>query len=263
MTPEAQHSLPPRIAIAQIKMHWTTRENCAEIARAMTLARSQRAQFCAFSELAVTGFHREIAREAQPDVVLPALKVIGARAARLGLAVAVGAPTFGADGTKFNSHILIDERGKTGAEIRKRGLTDPEATFFSKGASRTVATLQGLRCSAVICREIEDFDDMCKELVPGSVDVIFVPGALRQDPQKPRTDPPEFVRNIQRLAAATRSYVVQTNWANALNRPEESVDGGGSVVASPEGKVLLRLPMQVSGIGIFNLGEQHVEWHPQ
>jgi hypothetical protein len=55
--------------------------------------------------------------------------------------------------------------------------------------------------------------------------------------------------------------VVQTNWPNALNRPEESVDGGGSTVSSPEGEMLFRLPMQASGVAVFTLGDRHFEWH--
>ena len=250
----------PRIAIAQIAMHWTTRENAAAISDAMNLARSRNAHICAFSELAVTGFHREIAREARPEVVAPALDAIRKHAAQLGMAVAVGAPTFGDGDAKFNTHVLIDEAGMTSAEISKIGLTAPEATFFSRGLTRRIGHMQGLRCSAVICREVGDLDQVCSELAE-PVDLIFVPGALRQDPDKPKTDPPEFVRDIQRLAAATQAYVVHTNWPNALNRPQESVDGGGSVVAGPDGDILFRLPMQASGVGVFHLGDRHFEWH--
>ena len=53
------------------------------------------------------------------------------------------------------------------------------------------------------------------------------------------------------------------NWPNALNRPEESVEGGESTVASPAGDVMFRLPRQESGIGVFDLGEATYEWHPQ
>lgn len=252
-----------RIAIAQIAMHWTTAENTAAIERTMGFARAQGAAICGFSELAVTGCHREIAREARPELVQPAVQRIRALAARLSLGVAVGAPTFGPGGARFNTHLLIDEHGRTAAQVPKRGLTDPEATFFARGASRPVGTVQGLRCSAVICREVGDLDHLRAELPPGTVDLIFVPGALRQDPDKPRADPPEFVRDIQRLAAATRAHVVHTNWPNALNRPEESVDGGGSVVAGPDGELLLRLPMQAGGVGLFTLGERRFEWFPQ
>jgi len=253
----------PKIAIAQIAMHWTTAENLAAIERAMTSAHACGAQLCACAELAVTGFHREIAREARPQTVAPAVDAIGALATRLSIGVAVGAPVFAADASVLNAHLLIDERGRIVAEVPKRGLTDAEATFFARGTVRPIGLVQGLRCSAVICREVCDLDAVSDELPPGSVDVIFVPGALRPDPAKPRTDPPEYVRDIQRLAAATGAYVVQTNWPNALNRPWESVDGGGSVVAGPDGEVLLRLPMQAAGIGVFTLGERHVDWHPE
>ena len=252
-----------RIAIAQITMHWTTPENVASIRWAMDLAQSQGVQICGFSELAVTGLHRQIAREATPEVVSPAVRELQAHGAKLSLGIALGAPTFADAGAKYISHLLIDEYGETAAVVPKRGLTDPEATFFARGSSRPIGKLHGLRCSAVICREVEDLDMVLAELPPGTVDLIFVPGALRQDPNKPRADPPEYVRNIQRLAKATRAYVVQTNWPNALNRPEESIEGGASTVAGPDGEVLFRLPGQAAGVGIFTLGERHFDWHPQ
>lgn len=249
-----------KIAIAQVTMHWTLAENLAEIERAMQSASASGAAICAFSELAVTGFHREIAREAQPDAVAQALDRIRGLARQLALGVSVGAPCFAADGRRFITQVLIDEQGDVAAQVPKQGLTDPEATFFARGADRPSGRVQRLRCSAVICREVNDWRQMAVQLPPGSVDLIFVPGALRQDPEKPRTDPPAYVRDIQQLAAATRAHVVHTNWPNALNRPEESVDGGGSTVAGPDGSILLRLPMRQSGLGVFDLGARSFDW---
>lgn len=256
-------STSTRVAIAQIAMHWTTKENTAAIVRALQLAHDEGASICGFSELAVTGFHRQIAREAVPDTVAAALEEIQAVCARLSIAAAVGAPAFGEGGARFISHLLIDERGAVAAKVPKQGLTAAEATFFQAGTARPVARLQGLRCSAVICREVEDHERVSGDLPHGSVDLVFVPGALRQDPDKPRTDPPEYVRNIQRLARATGAFVVQTNWPNALNRPEDSVDGGESTVAAPDGEVLFRLPRQSSGVGIFTLGDARFTWRAQ
>jgi predicted amidohydrolase len=252
-----------RIAIAQITMHWTTSENVAAMRSAMDLAHSRGAQVCGFSELAVTGFHRMIGREATPEMVSPAVGELQAHAAKLSMAIAAGAPTFGTDGAIYNSHLLIDERGVTSAVVPKRGLTDPEATFFRRGESRPVGRMQGLRCSAVICREVEDIDLVSADLAPGTADLIFVPASLRQDPEKPKIDPPQYVRDIQRLAFTTRAHVVHTNWPNALNRPEESVDGGGSTVAGPDGELMFRLPPQACGVGVFTLGDRRFEWHPQ
>ena len=252
-----------RIAIAQISMHWSTADNVAAMLRAMDLAAAQGVKLCAFSELAVTGFHRQIAREAVPEIVAPAIRELQARCSKLSLGIAAGAPTFGAGGAKYNSHLLIDEFGETRAVVSKQGLTAAEASFFEAGSSRPTAKLQGLNCSAVICREISDVELFVEVLKPGTAEIVFVPGALRQDPEKPRTNPPEYVRNIQRLAVVTTSYVVQTNWPNALNRPEEGVEGGESTVAAPNGEVMFRLPRESSGLGIFELGERRFEWHPQ
>jgi len=80
-----------RVAIAQIAMRWSTPENVEAILRAIELAHAQGAHLCGFSELAVTGFHREIAREAVPGPVLSAIQRLQARCAERSVAIAVGA----------------------------------------------------------------------------------------------------------------------------------------------------------------------------
>lgn len=252
-----------KVAIAQIAMRWTTAENLAAILQAMERAHGHSAQLCCFAELAITGFHRRIGGEAQPHRVAAALAAVQAQARALRLAVSVGAPTFGSAGERFITQVLIDEQGERVADISKQGLTDPEATFFNRGTARPTGLLQGLRCSAVICREVEDWPQIAPALPPGHVDLIVVPGWLRQDPEKPRTDPPAYVRHVQQLAAATQAHVVHTNWPNALNRPEESVEGGGSTVAGPDGALRLRLPMREAGLGLFELGATRFAWVPE
>jgi predicted amidohydrolase len=91
-----------RLAIGQIAMHWTTDANVAAIGVATGLAQARGAALCAFSELAVTGFHRQIAREARPESVLPAVRRLQAQAAHLGIAIAAGCPDWRAsDATPF------------------------------------------------------------------------------------------------------------------------------------------------------------------
>jgi predicted amidohydrolase len=251
-----------RIAIAQVQMFWTLEENMAAIRDAMAIASAQGAAICAFSELAVTGCHRRIGEFARPELVGPAVEEISALGAKLKLAVALGAPTFDSSGAKYITHHLIDESGQLSASISKRGLTDPEATFFARGSVRPVGHLQGLRCSVVICREVEDHIQLSKDLPPGSVDMIFLPGSLRQDPDKPVSDPPPYVDDMRAIAQRHQAYVVQTNWPNTLNRPEESKDAGASGVVSPAGELMFRLPKERAGVGVFNLGERTFTWHP-
>ena len=113
-------------------MHWTLEENLSSIYDAMRLAQAEGAAICAFSELAITGFHCKIASLARPEIVDPAVEEIKNLSAKLKLAVALGAPTFDAAGLRYISHHLIDETGIVSATVSKIGLTDPEATFFAR-----------------------------------------------------------------------------------------------------------------------------------
>jgi predicted amidohydrolase len=114
----------------------------------------------------------------------------------------------------------------------------------------------------VICREVEDHTEVVTQLADSGVQVIFWPGQMRPDPAKPVQDPPEHVAEAQALAAATGAFIVQTNWPNALNRPEESENTGHSACVAPTGELLFRLPKQGFGVGVFNLGERTYSWHP-
>lgn len=235
----------------------------AAMLQALDLAAREGAAICTFPELAVTGFHQQIVTLAKPEVIAPQVRRLQEACARLRIGVAAGAPTFGDAGDRFNSHLLIDEEGRVQAVVNKAGLTPAEATFFKAGDRRPVAVLQGLRCSAVICREIEDEKEVLEQLPPGSAAVVFWPGQMRPDPDKPAQDPPAHVVRAQALAKSLKAHVVQANWPNALNRPEESANTGHSAVISGNGDLLFRLPREAAGVAVFNLGESSYEWHAE
>ncbi|MCP5286582.1 MAG: hypothetical protein H6933_16975 [Burkholderiaceae bacterium] len=251
----------PVIAIAQVPMHWTLDANLREIEAAMSFAAGEGAALCAFAELAITGFHRGIVTEGVPAKVDPALQCIADWAAELELAVAVGAPSFTPAG-RFNSHVLIDEHGTVQARVHKNGLTAPEATFFQPGTDRPLATLAGLRCSAVLCREIEDLDAVAGQLAGRSPALLFWPGQMRPDPDKPVVEPWEHVQQAMRLARSLGAWIVQSNWPNALNRPEESALTGASAIVAPDGRLVAQLPVQGFGVGLYALGDDAPRWVP-
>ena len=242
-------------------MHWEMSDNVSAMKRALQVASDEGAILCAFAELAVTGFHRRIVDWAKPEASGPAVNEVCMAAANLGIAAAFGAPTYGVDGVRFNSHLFIDTNGSLVGKVSKIGLTAPEATFFAPGTDRPTVHIDGVKFSAVICREIEDEAQVLPQLTASGVDVILWPGQMRPDPDKPPQDPPAHVVQAQELARKTSAYVVQTNWPNALNRPEESKNTGHSVCISPSGEILFHLPSEGYGIAVFNLGERAYDWH--
>ncbi len=256
-------SNPIRVAVCQLRMNWQGDQNTASIIKQLEVAASKGAGICLFPELAVTGIHRMIAAAAKPELVLGWLDQIRLTCAREGIATSVGAPTFTHDGRIRISQHFLDERGETAGIVHKRGLTAPEATFFIPGDQRPTIDLVGQRWSAMICREIDDSDEIAQIFETDPPNVVVWPGALRPDPDKPRSDPPEHVQRAQVFAQNCGSFVIMVNWPNALNRPEESAEGGNSVVIDPEGRILLTLPKAEAGMAIFTLGKTTYEWLPQ
>jgi omega-amidase len=249
-----------RLAIAQQCMHWGCDENVAVIVRMLETAAQAGATLCAFPELAITGFHRQIKSQAQPDLVRNALEIVAATCNQLHIAAAVGAPTFGADGRIFNSYLFIDATGKMIGSIAKTGLTPAEATFFARGESRPIFDFCGLRCSAVICREVEDIEQVYTDLPAGRVDLIFWPGMIRPAPDSNLEVAVTAQTQARDIARKTHAFVVQSNWPNSLNYPDESAFAGQSEVIDARGEKLLCLPRSQAGLAVFELGASDYDW---
>jgi omega-amidase len=251
-----------RIAIAQPVMYWTGEENTQAVLDTIEAAAAAQVQICVFPELAVSGFHRRIAAVAKPELVAPWVASIQAACARHRIAAAVGAPTFGDGGLIFNSQLLIDEAGHIAAAVAKQGLTDPEATFFARGSERPVALLHGQRCTAIICREIEDGDEVCAQLAGQQLDIVFWPGLMGPEEGSEDVDPPVHVQRAQRLAVRLNAHVLQSNWPMSLNYPERGAKTGKSVAIQPSGEIALTLPQAQAGMAVFILGQSSFAWTP-
>jgi predicted amidohydrolase len=249
-----------RLAIAQTRMHWTLADNLASMRRSLGQAADAGAALCVFGELALTGYHRQIAREADPASVADGISALQAACAQAGVAAAVGAPTWPAAGGKpMNSHLLIDEHGLLQATVAKDGLTLVETFFFQPGQGREVATLQVRRCTAVLCREVEDGDAIAALLPPGRAELVFWPSLT-----SPRDDDgaAPYPPLVQELARRSGAWWVQCNWPNALNTPMAR-GLGGSIVVAPDGEIRLQLPLDEAGLAIFDLGARCFDWHPE
>jgi len=244
-------------------MEWSAEENTRSILNAVAHAAAEGAQLCVFPELAVTGFHRQIRAQATPDLVESRLRAIEQACAAHSVAAAVGAPTFGDGGRVFNSCVLLTEYGERVGSIEKNGLTPAEETFLTRGTARPAHDLLARPCTAVLCREIEDLLEVRAQLSGVTPELIFWPGAMRPAVDGSEPDPEAHVKKAQQLALGTKAFIVQANWPNSLNYPEESTYAGQSVVISPAGEVLMRLPVAEAGVAVFLLGESAYGWFRQ
>jgi len=255
---------PPLIlAVAQPRMQWSGEENTSAILAFIAQAASLGAKACVFPELAVTGFHRQIASLAKPALVGAWTRSVQHCCSTHGIAASFGSPTFEDDGRIKNSQVFVNSQGHVSAVVEKNGLTPAEATFFAYGTERPTFQFCGLPSTAVICREIEDFDTVVPQIENANPSVIYWPGLMGPEEGTEHIDPPKHVQNALSLAVRLGAYIVQSNWPNALNYPEKSNNTGRSAVISPTGKLLFRLPQAQPGLAVFSLGDEQYAWHAQ
>jgi hypothetical protein len=91
--------------------------------------------------------------------------------------------------------------------------------------------------------------------------MIFWPSLVGRPPDYPNDI--QYRPLAQGLAVQADAYLVQSNWPNSLNYPEEGTHAGESVVLAPSGEVLLTLPRAQAGVAVFELGERNFEWFPE
>ena len=239
-------------------MFWSRGENLASMLTAIEASADHGAQIVVLSELATTGFHREIGREAD-SVKLPSdIAEMQEAANRHQVAVVFGSPTFeGGKERPFNSHLHVGPDGSIQAIVSKRGLTPSEATFFSHGVHRPSSRLFGARCSSVLCREVEDLQDVTADFGDATPDIIFWPSFIGRPVAE--VEDAHYLPLAREMAQTLGSYVLQANWPESLNVPDALAMGESAVIA-PDGELLFSLPRNAKGLAVFRLGDRQYRW---
>jgi omega-amidase len=266
MSPTDHAGAGLRVGIAQQPMAWTAVENLRHIQASLAQAAARDARICVFPELALTGFHRRIREQASLSTVTGAMRQVQEACCRCRIACALGTPTFGDDGAILNSYVIVAADGRIVSVASKVGLTPSEQTFFKAGATRELVELEGRSCTTVMCREVDDVDNIERQLASDVIDVVFWPSLVGHPPGTVHPAPEDtadlgYVARTAVLARRLEAYVVQSNWPHALNTPG-STHHGESKVYAPDGEILLTLPRDTSGVAVLALGARDYHWTP-
>lgn len=248
--------LAPRWAVSQPRMHWTLQGNLGETLAALEAAAAAGADGCVCTELALTGFHRRMPELLDARALADAEEQVRAACARLGIAAVVGVPTLGERGTVLNSHLYVDATGCELARVHKRGLTDSEAGFFTRGGTRGWTAITAVVATTVLCREMLDVEALLPELpTPADADrprVIFWPSYVAESDAGQAALCQAYRAGAQRLARELGAWVLQSNWAESLNAPEQR-GFGASVVIAPGGRCVQTLPCDAAALAMVEL----------
>lgn len=237
------------VAVVQMPMRWTASENQATIIASLDDATRQGAVIAVFPECATTGFHRRISEEATQSKIEASLLGIQDACARLGISAVVGTPFFNPndDSSLWNAVVAIDANGTIAAICPKVGVTESERRFFTPGKRQSGFTVSGLRCSVILCREIDDYQ-IVKEDLAEVPQLMFWPSYIRNE----LIDGEVIIEAAATFAAKLGCSLVQANWPNSLNDP--TVQGmGGSIAVDSNGTIIHRSSIDTPDIAILTL----------
>ena len=219
------------IAICQTNMKWTVEENLEQIKVFMQNAVTQKADLAIFPECAVTGYHRKLPQNCQPQLLQSAFDNVSEMATQLKLDVIVGSPYIFPEtpDQRCNSALYFNAQNAEIQIASKIGLTDGERQFFTPGKKRGIFTIQNKRVGVIFCREIIDREELLTDFRDEQIDFIIWPSYIKWDADP---DYPEYVSEEMWIGLSRELGipVVNANWANALNGSD--ITGmGGSVLA--------------------------------
>lgn len=199
---------------------------------------------------------RRAAAEEQPDVaVLPEMwntgffpkenleqlcdqdgirvkKEIGGLAAELGLNIVAGSVANVKGGKIYNTAYVFDREGSCIADYDKIHLFTPmgEHEYFSYGSRKVHFTLDGIKCSIIICYDVR-FPELTRVLTLSGVDVFFVVS------QWPSIRIPHVNVLTEARAIENQMFLV---YCNSCGKAGETTYGGASSLIAPWGAVLKR-----------------------
>lgn len=244
-----------RIATIQMKMKWRCKANVETILLTNAYVAKFGVDVVIYPELSVTGYHREVREETDEVLLNPTLlSDISASARAHKLFVWVGVPKRTGVGI-HNTYQCYGSNGDLLGEIYKNGLTITEEILFSRGRKRPTFQIGAWNVSSFLCRESADLPILIQQFDGNQPDILFWPGYIGNQSANPEGTADQAL-GISKVLSA---YVIQCNWANSLNSPDQK-DLGGSIVTDRDGNLIGRCPDAEAGIGIVDLDTDRFYW---
>lgn len=154
-------------------------EALADLDTALTRAAAAEADMLVTPELYFSGYgSADVVRSAAQVQESPSLRVAGDLAARHGVGLVLGYPEKSGYAL-YNSAAVFDRGGHLISNYRKVALpNDFERDCFTPGIGPEGFIFQGIRCSVLICYDIE-FPELARQAAFLGTELLLVPTALR------------------------------------------------------------------------------------
>lgn len=229
-------------------MDWTIEGNAKTICNIVT--KNYDLDVLVFPELAITGFHRDIRNQAHQHLVENALNEISIQCQLSDTLVFIGYP-LNENNKVYNAYTAINEQGTLAIVWRKVGLTPSECTFFESGDQRSILEHPLGTFSSYLCREASDVNWIIEQLSSQSPSYILWPSYIGEAESSINAESTNYDAGSKKIAQSLSTMVIQCNWPNSLNNPNDNGLGGSKIISS-HGNIIAQLPFDETCIGVFD-----------
>ena len=243
-----------RIGIVQMSLYPNLQNNTKKILSCIIRASKRKIQLLCFPECALTGYIVDH-HKTRMDNVREEISKIQKASNKYGISLVVGTSWSCGnrkynkkDKTKkiYNAAVIIRPHSKIKLYF-KNDLTEFDKKYFSKGNSKVVFNVEGIRCGVLICR---DQNNPILAARYKNTDILFYLSshyyskleAIKKE-RKNKAFP--IVRALE-----NKIYVAK---ADAVGKQNNLIDLGGSMVVSPEGEVIAEAKKGKQDMLEFNL----------
>jgi len=252
-----------KIAIAQLNFHIGNFEgNLQKMLQAVAEAKAQQADLICFSELATVGYPPRDFLEFEDFIELAEATVEQLAKAAQGIAIVVGSPTKNpvVEGKDHYNTAFFLANGKV-QQVQHKTLLPTydifdEYRYFEPASEWKVVEFKGKRIALTVCEDIWNIANENPLYTISPMDQLM--------PQKP-----DFILNLSAspfsyVQAESRTKVVRANverygipmfYVNHSGAQTEILFDGGSMVASPDGKIFDELPYFTEAVRVYDLDE--------
>jgi len=230
-----------KAGVAQIALCNDIGSNVGKICSYIESAAELKLDIICFPECSLAGYMRDFSDVSKGEIE-KASDLVHEQAARNGVDVIVGAPYFEGD-KLFNAAILL-RADKGRAVYYKHILTQFDRKYFASGKGRLCFEVGGVKCGVLICRD-QNSPGLAQGYAEEGARAIFILAAHYYPPEEA-----EWKVDKNRALPIARAvdngvYVLK---ANAVGSVGDTVSLGGSLIVSPQGRVICQSDRTSEGI---------------
>lgn len=219
-------------------MHNRIEANLKNILTSLEKCHKNDVELAIFPECGLTGFHRNLPKQLDEVVLNTSYKSLSDFSRDKGISILIGSPKMESQDKILNSALLFSPNKKQYEYTSKVDLTQVEKLFFTKGETRKILEIEGLKIGVIFCIEMNEKEALLRDFQNTKVDLIAWISYIQWDDDSNSENSINYQNSLD-ISKTLNVPIINVNWANSVNDATQRNLGGSRFI--DDGKILFSL----------------------